>query len=422
MAGLLSQENRRALARGLLDTTQAASNSAASTVSAPVDALAWALRKAGVPIPQAPFGGSDWMKAQGLMRDVQSPVANAVGETIGNVLPIVAAAKAPQIAGGLLKAAENASASAPLNAATRNQAGAIVWHGSPHKFDRFDASKIGTGEGAQAYGHGLYLAESPDVAQSYTRVFHGPGATKPDWAYVNIGGKSLEDLTAGMEPSVVGHVTSALKAAGGDVGKAAKAFAERTALNANAPVVRNVQKVLDGGIGTQVDLSAIPSGNFYKVDLPDDQIAKMLDWDKPLGQQSAAVRGVADQFLNGPMSVMPTGYKVLKNGRGQYQPMAPGGVAMTSSAFDTPKQAEQYALEMLNEFRLKPNTKGNQLYDMFDRDPKSAADMLQRAGIPGIRYLDGGSRGTASGTSNFVVFPGNEGLLNILERNGQPIR
>ena len=34
------------------------------------------------------------------------------------------------------------------------QFGANVFHGSPHKFDAFDASKIGTGEGAQAYGHG----------------------------------------------------------------------------------------------------------------------------------------------------------------------------------------------------------------------------------------------------------------------------
>ena len=39
-----------------------------------------------------------------------------------------------------------------------------VWHGTPHKFPptprnplgEFDASKIGTGEGSQAYGHGIY--------------------------------------------------------------------------------------------------------------------------------------------------------------------------------------------------------------------------------------------------------------------------
>ena len=45
----------------------------------------------------------------------------------------------------------------------------------------------------------------------------------------------------------------------------------------------------------------------------------------------------------------------------------------------------------------------------------------QTFGIPGIRYLDGGSRGAGAGTSNFVVFPGNEDLLRILERNGVPL-
>ena len=45
--------------------------------------------------------------------------------------------------------------------------GMTAWHGSPHTFNKFDMSKIGTGEGAQAYGHGLYLAENPEVAKSY---------------------------------------------------------------------------------------------------------------------------------------------------------------------------------------------------------------------------------------------------------------
>jgi hypothetical protein len=52
---------------------------------------------------------------------------------------------------------------------------------------------------------------------------------------------------------------------------------------------------------------------------------------------------------------------------------------------------------------------------------RAAEPALKEAGIPGIRYLDGGSRGAGAGTSNYVVFPGNEGLLNILERNGQPL-
>jgi hypothetical protein len=48
--------------------------------------------------------------------------------------------------------------------------------------------------------------------------------------------------------------------------------------------------------------------------------------------------------------------------------------------------------------------------------PEKAAAFLRAQGIPGIRYLDGGSRTAGAGSSNYVVFPGNEGLLNILSR------
>ena len=44
-----------------------------------------------------------------------------------------------------------------------------AYHGSPHDFERFDTSKIGTGEGAQSYGHGLYFAENPANGESVQR-------------------------------------------------------------------------------------------------------------------------------------------------------------------------------------------------------------------------------------------------------------
>jgi hypothetical protein len=50
-----------------------------------------------------------------------------------------------------------------------NPTGMTVYHGSPYKFTKFDASKIGTGEGAQAFGHGLYVAENPNVANQYAK-------------------------------------------------------------------------------------------------------------------------------------------------------------------------------------------------------------------------------------------------------------
>src|SRR5574343_290164 len=61
--------------------------------------------------------------------------------------------------------------------------GAIkVYHGSPHAFTKADSSKIGTGEGAQAYGHGLYWAESPETAKTYVQE---PSKTSADRWLVN---------------------------------------------------------------------------------------------------------------------------------------------------------------------------------------------------------------------------------------------
>lgn len=42
-----------------------------------------------------------------------------------------------------------------------------AYHGTPHKFDEFSLDNIGTGEGAQAHGWGLYFAENKDVSENY---------------------------------------------------------------------------------------------------------------------------------------------------------------------------------------------------------------------------------------------------------------
>lgn len=44
-----------------------------------------------------------------------------------------------------------------------------AYHGSPYDFERFDLERIGSGEGAQMYGYGLYFAEETDVARGYRK-------------------------------------------------------------------------------------------------------------------------------------------------------------------------------------------------------------------------------------------------------------
>jgi hypothetical protein len=50
------------------------------------------------------------------------------------------------------------------------KAGFKAYHGTPYRFEEFDLEKIGTGEGAQAYGYGLYFAGEPDVARGYRQT------------------------------------------------------------------------------------------------------------------------------------------------------------------------------------------------------------------------------------------------------------
>ena len=45
-----------------------------------------------------------------------------------------------------------------------------AWHGSPHDFDTFDLGAIGTGEGNQVHGWGLYFAKDKKVSMQYKDV------------------------------------------------------------------------------------------------------------------------------------------------------------------------------------------------------------------------------------------------------------
>ncbi len=94
-------------------------------------------------------------------------------ETIG---PALESALLPMgtgaIAGVPVRGAEAVLGAGPIRA----------YHGSPHDFERFDSSKIGTGEGAQSYGHGMYFAENPTVAQSYKEKL-AKDPTKPGKMY-----------------------------------------------------------------------------------------------------------------------------------------------------------------------------------------------------------------------------------------------
>lgn len=160
---------------GLLDFLQSASNASASTVSGPVDMLAWLLQKAGVPVGNAPPGGSAWMEQKGLTKPVKQSAASLAGETVGLLSPTVAAAKAPQIAKGLLQVADNAAAPTMLG----KQRGVIgmaddykgKFEGPAYQIEH----KPMTEAGGASRLHNLEPSFGPDVYGSNALQYFGSG-------------------------------------------------------------------------------------------------------------------------------------------------------------------------------------------------------------------------------------------------------
>lgn len=180
---------------GLLDFLQSANNTAASTVSAPVDGIAWLLRKAGMPVPDAPIGSSAWMEQQGLTRPVQQSAASLAGEAAGLLSPALIAAKAPQVAGGLLRALDNAAKPTMLN----SQRGVLSMR-DPRKLSRAEYEQmsklVSDIEKAAEEGGQVFARWSPSAKGDLT-----PGAKSRDFVSGSThSGLSAVPITGDMHP------------------------------------------------------------------------------------------------------------------------------------------------------------------------------------------------------------------------------
>jgi hypothetical protein len=234
--------------------------------------------------------------------------------------------------------------------------GITAYHGSPHTFDRFDMSKIGTGEGAQAYGHGLYFAENEDVAQGYRDALT-KGAMN-----------SIEFKKIGLSPNDRAHAMTFARTTNNLFPEvAARDFANYSGKELTPDLIEAFRKTMD-----------VPKGSMYQVRIDADP-ADFLNYDAPLSRQKKAfeaVRRFADDTFSG-------------------------------DAFD------------LQDMLAIKNTKAGDILKQMERTAENserAAEVLKKAGVPGIKYLDQGSRGAGNGTRNYVVF--DDKLVSILKRYG----
>jgi hypothetical protein len=256
-------------------------------------------------------------------------------------------------------------------AGAAERAGLRAFHGSPHDFDRFDISKLGTGEGAQAYGHGLYFAEREGVAKSYRDSLAGArdrqvegGGRLPNWV-----ANRVEHARAGTTPAnwpkgTVDELITEFKAR---IGEAEERVASQAPQYWNdESKLPGLREVLQGLENVKAGAAIAPAGRMYEVNLNVDP-QQLLDWDAPLGQQSTPVRRALHGLGFEDWASLPT--------------------AETKQSWNA------------------QNMPGENVYRAIGRDAPHgdarheaayAAEQLRNAGIPGIRYRDQQSRSLAN--------------------------
>lgn len=278
-------------------------------------------------------------------------------------------------------------------------------HASPHSFRKFSTDFMGKGEGAQAYGWGLYFAESEKVNRDYMNWFAQDNAT---WKFGDVETSDMEVMHQALDdrllpkdalPEVkedasdmIWTVLGDLSDARGDEGK-----------------IEAIKKELREDIQRSMEY-----GSTYH-----QTLEKML-------QLHGVYRSLID--LLDEIEVrpgMPSNYKVELNVEDS-ELLGWDYVDETVLALlkDSPVEEVRYALEHAErraDYRGE-NVSGKDVYqELFDafwdgedgtkqEAQKAASVSLLSSDIKGIRYADGYTRGKAEEeqTYNYVIFNGND--------------
>jgi hypothetical protein len=289
-----------------------------------------------------------------------------------------------------------------------------AWHGSPAEFDEFLLDYIGTGEGAQVYGWGLYFAQNQGVARKYRENLAG----RSSFDSILVDGQPIDstDETQQLaEQAVVGPLIG-----NGDVQKAIAALEQADNLD---PVAQWLKERADRITIKPEEFK----GALYEVNI-DTSEDDLLDWDKPFDEQPESV----------------------KRALGWLKPVVEANMRAYARS-DMPMLGSlMYVMLAQMERQKGVGTEGS--------PEQKASQVLRERGVKGIRYLDGNSRGfqvvlkvkgeeysrntfglesnansyaaekkaegfdveiVRDGTYNYVIF--DDSLIKILTRNGERI-
>lgn len=247
-----------------------------------------------------------------------------------------------------------------------------AYHGTPYVFDKFSTEKIGTGEGAQAFGWGLYFTDVKSIAEWYANTLT---AAKNEEATID----TKAPLTYEMEQYILEVVNSN----GYTEQKQLEKYIENLPTKGYVPAKFEILKLALPYIKRDGLTIKRLNKNLYKTSLfkgkkPGDYT--LLEWDKPLTKEQK--RRIAEQGI--------------KEGITSLAYLNENGVPTLNTSNEI--TAESYYKELQKSFLLG--------------SPKEASLFLLRAGIDGIKYpAESIARGTTSDTArgfNYVIFDEND--------------
>lgn len=248
-----------------------------------------------------------------------------------------------------------------------------VYHGTPHRDIEktgFSLQKIGSGEGAQAYGWGMYFAGNKEIAEHYRKMLGGNHLADADGNRVDFSHLSYEAQKAIHENLAFGNdKADTLRTLDTSI-ENSESWDRQDASNGLSPrrekfikAMREARMFIE-----PLDIRG-DGGQLYHAEIPED--SDLLDWDKPLSEQPAKVKAALAPLIE--------------------------QVRDTKRFSDDPTGERIYnALSV----RLAEGEAPGKL----GRGAKAASEALLRAGIPGLRYLDGNSRGKGDGSHNYVIW------------------
>lgn len=262
-----------------------------------------------------------------------------------------------------------------------------AWHGTPHRFNEFSLDSIGTGEGAQAHGWGLYFAQDKTTGERYKT---GLGVN------ITLDGKSFYDGVRGRLESSTGNriADDTLLAFNGNIDEAIAELQED--VEYGTPEAVDALEVLQS-IKADNRLQVEARGQLFEVDIPDNDV--LLDEQKKFSEQpekvQAAIRSIIERESSRYSWRQEGDDFVVYRDNEEIERYADEDLAQQS--VDENNEARKEKFEGITE-----KTTGKEIYAIFckafEHSARQASEALNEAGIKGITY-EGGQDGRC-----FVVF------------------